>query len=495
MAIIYSYLQVKPIQGNELFVVSSRTTGQPTMSLELNQIIDYIPTVLDLDTFDLFGHGFTIPTQVINNDVITYNITNNTWEAIPVPNPIIPTEIYTVTAGYDSGGNTYNGTSTPTITQYESGVIYNTTFDTTNTSDAPTMSIDGVGEQLLVVVDNTGVHQPIPIGTIVNNQIYYISSYNNNFQLSTTPPPPDDNPVVYWNPNAISIDSGTQVGGVKASTLSDPITWEKPDGTGYTFQECMDRIFYPYQSPTLTGFKIDGVTNRTLEVGTVFKGGATHHSFTWNYTFAENIDTNTGAINGIPENQGSTNPISTPIVVDPADLNGNGNYFKNGVSIGTSFPSGTAGLTHGSSMTWKLSCDDIQGAPVISNSTGITWYWKWFYGRDTKYWSANPHSSKPTYDYLNAAFNSKIENKAYLPDTSLDIKVPGINEYIYIIVPQIYPGTVIIKNDSGQTINSQFAPPFPITLTNTTGNATIYDIYASINLCGNVIISVSQILR
>jgi len=492
MAIIYSYPQTAPIQGNELFVVSSRTTGQPTMSIELSQIIDYIPTVLDLDTFSLFGHGFTIPPTIVNNDVITYNSTNSTWEAIPVPNPVIPTEIYTVTAGYDSGGNTYNGTGTPTVTQYESNVIYNTTFDTTNTTDGPTMSIDGLAPQPLVVIDNTGVPQPIPIGTIVNNQIYYISSYNNNFQLSTTPPPPDDNPVVYWNPNAISIDSGTKVGGVIASTLNNPVTWEKPDGTGYTFQECMDRIFYPYQSPTLTGFKIDGVTNRTLEVGTIFAGNPTNHSFSWNYTFAENVDTNTGAINGIPENQGSTNPISTPIVVDPADLTGNGSYLKNGVSIGTSFPNGTAGLTHGSNMSWKLSCDDIQGAAVTSNSTGITWYWKWFYGRTATYWSSG--GAHPTYNDLNTGigFNSKIANKASLAATNLPIQVPNVNEYIYVIVPQDYSGTLKIYDGNNNQINNSFVSPFPVSITNTTGNTTTYDVYASINLAGNVIIKVTQ---
>ena len=374
MAIIYSYPQTKPIQGNELFVVSSRTTGQPTMSIELSQIIDYIPTVLDLDTFDLFGHGFTIPPVIVNNDVITYNSTTSTWEAIPVPNPVIPTEVYTVAATYDSGGNTYNGVGTPTVTQYESSVIYNTTFDTTNTSDSPTLNIDGVGAQPLVVIDNTGVPQPIPSGTIVNNQIYYISSWAGNFQLSTTAPPPDDNPVVYWNANPVSI--GSDVGGVPVSTQSNPVTWEKPDGTGYTFQECMNRIFYPYQLPAFNSFNMTqfgggGNQSKILEVGDTLQGPNREFNWTFN-SFTDNIEPGTLTIydNNTPINTGATNPIGGPQSITSPGAGHIGNSIT---------------LQDPGSRSWYATIDTTADNPngvqtISSNNFTVNWYYKWFWG-------------------------------------------------------------------------------------------------------------------
>ncbi len=382
MAIIYSYPQTKPIQGNELFVVSSRTTGQPTMTLELTQIINYIPSVLDLDAFSLYGVNFSVPppTPLANNYTLVYSGTTGTWQPGPIPNPIVPTEIYEVVAVYDVASNNYIGATTGGIPGYETNVIYKTTFDVSNPVPSSTLSIDSFANEPLVVVDNTGVPQPIPSSTIVSSQVYYISHYAGNFQLSTEVPPVVNNPVIYWNPNPVSI--AVDVGGVPVSTQSNPITWEKTNPItglleGYTFQECMDRIFYPYQMPAFQTFSMNnyaapGTQSTALEVGDSLQGGV--RQFTWTFNqYESNAEPNTLGINDTSSsgvNPGATNPLTSNMPLTPTT----------GADIGNSIALTTAG-----NRKWQAfadtTADNPNGVQLISSpSFTVNWYYKWFWG-------------------------------------------------------------------------------------------------------------------
>ena len=89
--------------------------------------------------------------------------------------------------------------------------------------------------------------------------------------------------VTYTNLNPIPIN----IGGVKAGTVfnNTPIS------------DVFDKVFYPYQDPSFSLFRINGVDTAILEVGEAYPAGS--KTFTWAIANDSNLKPNTINCNGV----------------------------------------------------------------------------------------------------------------------------------------------------------------------------------------------------
>jgi len=363
MAILYSYPKAN-VDGDELLIISDNDAKRSTRSLTLQSVADWLPTYLQIQDFKLYDKSWCkpLPTPLVDQDIIMYSAVSDTWCPAPNPVPTVPTVIIDVQATYDAGQNEYTGVATPPIGAYEEGVIYRITFDVTNSSANSTLAIDGLASITLEFADNTGTIGPITSNYITAGLIYYTSFVNNTFQLSTSAPPASNSAIEYSNSLPSSITSA--VGGVDPgdtwAAFPDPVTGVI---RGYTLTEIMNRIFYPYQIPTISNFRINPNPS-PLEVGDTLVGGV--KAFNWSLGFQDNIEDNTLDIKDITTNVTLDTglPKASPANVD----------------IGSDITYAVQ-----SSHQWQANAlttvDNPSGqATIFSNVFTVNWYYRWYWG-------------------------------------------------------------------------------------------------------------------
>jgi len=381
VAIIYEYPLVD-VNTSDFFLVSKRNNSNKTANVRISDVINAIPDILDLDDFDLYGESFGNTNSTPDTgDTITYD--GNVWKTGTAGT--VEREIINVTAAYDASTNVYSGNGVPTPSAYSEQVIYKVLFDTTNTSIGSSLNISSLGNSVLVAPDQSGALQPISINFIQSGTIYYLSYLANTFQISTTPPTPSTNSVEYSNSLPISISQN--VGGVKANNgenwapIQDGLDDQgNPKYRGWTLTEIMNRIFYPYQNPAFTSFKMVSATNpaaaqaQNVEVGTTVAGGMRDFKWTFN-NYVNNVAANTLSINDLtnPINTGVTNPIIQNTSISP-----NAN-----VNIGDPIVK-TDESTHVWRATAKTTKENPAGQQDINSPQfAISWHYKWYYGTST----------------------------------------------------------------------------------------------------------------
>ena len=77
MAIIYSYPRTYSINEEQLLLISDNRTGKPTKNIGVGDLIDFIPTVIEIQDFKLYGKKFCSSVTLTGNDLIMY--VNNQW--------------------------------------------------------------------------------------------------------------------------------------------------------------------------------------------------------------------------------------------------------------------------------------------------------------------------------------------------------------------------------------------------------------------------------
>ena len=77
MAIIYSYPRTYSINEEQLLLISDNRTGKPTKNIGVGDLIDFIPTVIEIQDFKLYGKKFCSSVTLTGNDLIMYS--NGVW--------------------------------------------------------------------------------------------------------------------------------------------------------------------------------------------------------------------------------------------------------------------------------------------------------------------------------------------------------------------------------------------------------------------------------
>lgn len=381
MAIIYTYPEILPgqVNNNLLFIISNLDNDKKTRSVRLSDVISFVVEEVEVNDFKLFGKGFCTSPVLQDKDVLMYNAVTDKWCAEELPNSPSVTEIINVDAIYDAVSNVYNATGVPPPSSYSQTVIYKVVFDTTNTLAASSLNIQSIGDVPLVAPDQSGALLPIEADFIQGATIYYISYLANTFQISTTPPTPSTSVVEYSNSLPVSI--AQDVGGVEANNNEDWAPIEDPPGSGiyrgWTLTEIMNRIFYPYQNPAFTSFKMrslaDPLVNQgtTLEVGDTLAGGTRQFYWTFN-SYVGNVEPGTLSINDItnPINTGVTNPLINNASITP----------NASVDIGNPIAK-----TEQASHSWRASADTTLDNPAGQQTFNspvftVNWYYRWYWG-------------------------------------------------------------------------------------------------------------------
>tara|TARA_R100001443_G_scaffold85712_2_gene92410 strand:- start:7491 stop:8915 length:1425 start_codon:yes stop_codon:yes gene_type:complete len=465
MAILYSYPKVK-VDGDELLIITDSDFKKSTRSVSMTSLADWIPTYLQIQDFKLYEKEWCkpLPNPLVDQDIIMYSAVTDTWCPAPNPVPTIPTVVVDVQATYDAVTNEYVGVGTPTITSYEAGVIYRIAYDVTNSTAASTLSIDGLSPIQLDFADSSGVIGPIPQDYITPGLVYYATFINSTFQLSTTPPPASNTALEYSNPLTVSITS--PVGGVGTSdnwaAFPDPVTGVV---RGFTLEEIMNRIFYPYQIPSFQTFNMAGQST-VLEVGDTLTGG--NRSFNFSLSDFNNVEPDTFSVSDETTNTvlDSNLPINSPQTVD----------------IGSDIQ-----YTIQNSHTWRPSvlttATNPSGQTVVNNKTfTVYWYYRWYWGM-----SANAT--------LTANEIVALNQEAPSAGTVNTTRNFGTN-YWYLCVPDSWnginnwaTGTYPVDTANTGTYNQvdgnfNYALVTGVPVNGTLGTAIDYRVYRSLNLQG-----------
>ena len=347
MAIIFTYPRANSVIESDSFLISKSDQDNLTMNVGVGDVFDLIPTILDLDEFNLYGEPFDPSGTPQPGDTINYN--GNTW--VVGPPGTSKTEIINVSALAIPPN--YVATE-PDITQLEQDVVYKTTFNATNTVSPVTLNINGYGANTIQRGGLTGL-EDIPIDFIAVGVEYFLTWNGNIFQLHTS------NPSSGSSSEFINPDPVTQtIGGITVGTTFPA----KQDGSGYTMQEMWDKLLYPYQFPTLFSLSISG-QGPTVEVGyTIPAGPAT---FNWSKSNAGNIQPNSGIINDV------TDSLTLAVGVDIKTIN------TTSVVLPNSIQKTTGNTVH----KWTITGENTQGGSISPAIYTVTWLWRRYVGNNT----------------------------------------------------------------------------------------------------------------
>jgi len=454
MAIIFTYPRANSVIESDSFLISKSDQDNLTMNVGVGDVFDLIPTILDLDDFNLYGEPFDPSGTPQPGDTINYNC--NTWVLGPAGTS--KTEIINVSALAIPPN--YVATE-PDITQLKQDVVYKTTFNATNTVSPVTLNINGYGANTIQRGGLTGL-EDIPIDFIAVGVEYFLTWNGNIFQLHTSNPSSGSSSE-FINPDAVT----ETIGGISVGTTFPA----KQDGSGYTMQEMWDKLLYPYQFPTLSGLNISG-QGPTVEVGYTIAPGP--YDFNWSKSNAGNIEANSGVINDI------TASTTLAVGVDIKTLN----------TTSVVLPSITK-TTGGATYKWEILGNNNQGGAISPSIYTITWLFRRFVGN-------SPGTIIAPGDIPSLAVNNSLST-----NLSGTYTFPG-GGYKYLCIPETFPdptkitlsgldvamaGTAEGYGDGTGPIKYKLTPG----VTNTFGNVTVaYKVFRSLNvLNGQAIFIVS----
>lgn len=240
--------------------------------------------------------------------------------------------------------------------------------------------------------------------------------------------------VTYTNANPMP----TALGGLGAGSTFD----------NSTIQEMFDRLLYPYQVPSFTGFSIAGTSNQ--EVGATIAGGV--RNATWSTSNGVNINANSIRIIDVTNSN----------TVLAQDLPNTGS---------TSVTVPDLVKTSANSHTFRIEAINTNGNGFNRNFT-VSWSWALHYGE------------------------SALENLTSADVTSLRVKSLASNsngtynfqggEFKYFC----YPTTFGLKNtfkDTATNLDVAMVPAYTVNVTNVHGVTTAYYVHRTLNRLGGAI--------
>ena len=442
MAIVYTYPVTTQPNVRDLLLMSKRNQQNNTMNTRISDVIELVPSLLDLNDFNLYTHPFDPTGTPSNGDTINYNGT--TW--VVGPPGTAKTEIINVTA--TTVANNYVATVSD-ITNLDQEVVYKTTFDATNTISPINLNINGYGGYDIQRGTLNGL-EDIPVDFIVAGVEYFLTWNGNIFQLHTS------NPSSGASSEYINPDPVTQtIGGISAGTTF-PV---KSDGSGYTMQEMWDKLLYPYQFPTLSNLSISG-QGPTVEVGYTISAGS--YTFNWNKSNAGNIEPNSGVVNDV------TDSVQLATGIDIKTLN------STSVTLPSSIQKTTGNTVH----KWTITGENTQGGAISPSIYTITWLWRRYVGNNT---AATINESQIEALSVNSSLASSLSGSYVFPGGG----------YKYLCIPTSFPepssitsagfpvamaGTAEGYSSGSGTYKHQL-----VSVTNTYSQTIDYRVYRSLN--------------
>lgn len=210
-----------------------------------------------------------------------------------------------------------------------------------------------------------------------------------------------------------------------------------------------DLLLYPYQSPSFSSFSINIST--PVEVGYTISAG--NKNFTWTTTNSSNVAPNSVTITDV-----------TNSVVLATGLANDGTE-----TIYLSSIQNTTDASH----IWSISAVNTQSGSLL-NSYTVNWFWRIFYGE-------NALSSLTNSD-INSLRSSQLSDTASYTYSF----VTDIQKYKYICYPSSF-GTLTTFKDTATLLNVAMAPMDVVSVTNTYGVTTNYNVHRTLNKLGGSI--------
>lgn len=294
----------------------------------------------DVDNNFIYLKGEIIYTATSENGLITFYKLNG--NDISVDFNAGSNTYQTNVAVTASSPDNYTAIASPTISGYDTTVLYTVIFDDTNITSATTINIDGVGQLDLFVPTENGLEGPVPSG-ITTGVTYFMVYDGANMQLFDTSP--YSSGFTYTNLAPVPNTLGGVLAGMTFS--------------GASLQYMFDTLLYPYLNPSFNNFNIVGQST-TLEIGATLSGG--NRTFVWGTTYPGNIKPNTVKIKDINTNQFINIPLS-----------GMSNDGSEVISI-SSVTRTTAGA-----QTWTVYATTKKNI-TISRNFSVSWYNRIYYG-------------------------------------------------------------------------------------------------------------------
>ena len=242
------------------------------------------------------------------------------------------------------------------------------------------------------------------------------------------------NSVSYTNTAA----TPTTIGGISAgSTFS-----------GKTMQQMWDSLLYPYQYPAFTTFYINGQTS-PLEVGATMIG--TSRTFNWTTSNPSNVNTNSISITDL-----------TTSTIIAFGLSNSGSYVATIPALTNTSPT-----TH----SWGVSASNTQSGS-LNDSYSVSWEWRVYYGTNI--------SNVPSASLVTGLTSSFLSNSFA---GTYSFAAGGYKIFSY----PTSMGTATTFKDTSTNLNVAMQPPVTISITNTYGVTTNYNVHVTTNSLGGSI--------
>ena len=317
-------------------------------------------------------------------------------------------------------------TSTSTITANsgtESGGTTGSGSSTTTLTGDATGS--GTGTIPVTVVALQGIDVPTPLAGDDGKFLQYDYAGNEYVLADET----------YTNASA----TPSSLGGIAAgSTFS-----------AQTMKQMWDALLYPYQYPAFSAFSITGQAT-TLEVGDTSN---VNPSFTWTDTNASNINANSI---GIVDTTASETLVTGHSVTPPAAVT-------------------HAGVTKTTATTEVYTITGTNSkSQTFTGTFTIAWEWR-------KYWGET--ATTPLAQTNIKGLRASALGTSYTGTWSF---VAAASEYKYICYPSAW-GTASTFKDASTGFNVPMEAVYTVSVTNTFGSTTTYNVHRTTNMIGGAL--------
>ncbi len=231
----------------------------------------------------------------------------------------------------------------------------------------------------------------------------------------------------------------TTIGGIASGTVGQTLD-------GLTAIQILEKLLYPYQILSFSGFSVGLTISQTVEVGTISAAGP--YTSTWGFNNYSNLTANSISITGLTSLasllSGTTSSVSVTHPVYSFDAPTN--------------------------LTFTISANQTTGGAATRTQT-YSWRKKIWYGKSnssalTQYSDFSSFSSIFTHN-----LTSISSANYFFPTTA------GDDQYLYIIIPA--DSSYSSFTDAG--FESPFEPAVPIRITNSQNVQLDYKYYRSFN--------------
>jgi hypothetical protein len=227
--------------------------------------------------------------------------------------------------------------------------------------------------------------------------------------------------------------------------------------SGVSFQQMMDGLLYPYQTPSFSAFSIAGQA-LTLECGINITSG--NKTFIWTTVNSTNVEANSLIIRDVTNSV----DLATGCADDASQV--------------VNFPTALTRTVHAQYRQWSLSGTDSNDDVITAKVTTITWYSPYFYGVGPAGLSANSPANILDLEQMTKGVAAKGNKTGIYTNT-------GANDTLYYAYPKSWGLLASIIDENGFNITSAFHSPTSLAFTNSPGNyegvTTDYYVYESID--------------